>query len=38
MLVGLFVGNYFHHGMSETAFRRIVACALIVSGIALLSK
>ena len=28
MLVGLFIGNYFHHGMSELAFRRIVACAL----------
>jgi uncharacterized membrane protein YfcA len=38
MLVGLFLGNYFHHGMSELSFRRIVACALIVSGMALLIK
>jgi uncharacterized protein len=38
MLVGLFLGNYFHHGMSELSFRRIVACALTVSGIALLIK
>jgi uncharacterized membrane protein YfcA len=38
MLVGLFVGNYFHHGMSELAFRRTVAGALIVSGLALLIK
>ena len=32
MLLGLFLGNYFHHGMSELAFRRTVACALTVSG------
>jgi len=38
MLVGLFFGNYFHHGMSELAFRRIVALALTVSGLALLIK
>ena len=38
MLTGLFLGNYFHHGMSELTFRRIVACALIVSGLALLIK
>jgi uncharacterized membrane protein YfcA len=38
MLLGLFLGNYFHHGMSELTFRRIVACALIVSGVALLIK
>ena len=38
MLVGLLIGNYFHHGMSELAFRRTVACALIVSGLALLIK
>ncbi len=38
MLIGLFLGNYFHHGMSELAFRRIVALALTVSGIALLIK
>ena len=38
MLVGLLFGNYFHHGMSELAFRRTVACALTVSGMALLIK
>jgi uncharacterized membrane protein YfcA len=38
MLIGLFLGNYFHHGMSELAFRRIVALALTVSGLALLIK
>jgi uncharacterized membrane protein YfcA len=38
MLAGIFIGNRFHHGMSETAFRRIVACALIASGLALLVK
>jgi uncharacterized membrane protein YfcA len=38
MFVGIFIGNRIHHGMSETAFRRTVACALIVSGVALLIK
>jgi uncharacterized membrane protein YfcA len=38
MLLGLFLGNHFHHGMSELGFRRVVAGALIVSGIALLIK
>ena len=38
MLIGIFVGNRFHHGMSELAFRRTVACALTVSGLALLIK
>jgi uncharacterized protein len=38
MLLGIFVGNRFHHGMSELAFRRTVACALSVSGVALLIK
>jgi uncharacterized membrane protein YfcA len=38
MAVGIFVGNYFHHGMSDVVFRRTVACALIVSGAALLIK
>ena len=38
MLLGLFFGNYFHHGMSELTFRRTVALALTVSGIALLIK
>jgi uncharacterized membrane protein YfcA len=38
MMVGIFVGNRFHHGMSETTFRRTVAGALIASGLALLIK
>ncbi len=38
MLIGIFIGNRFHHGMSELAFRRTVACALTVSGLALLIK
>jgi uncharacterized membrane protein YfcA len=38
MLLGLCLGNYFHHGMSDLAFRRTVAGALTVSGIALLIK
>ena len=38
MLVGIFIGNRFHHGMSETAFRRTVSGALIASGLALLIK
>jgi uncharacterized membrane protein YfcA len=38
MLVGIFIGNRLHHGMSETAFRRVVASALIASGLALLLK
>jgi uncharacterized protein len=38
MLLGIFIGNRFHHGMSETVFRRTVAGALIASGLALLVK
>jgi uncharacterized membrane protein YfcA len=38
MLVGVFIGNRIHHGISDLAFRRTVACALIVSGVALLIK
>jgi uncharacterized membrane protein YfcA len=38
MLLGIFIGSRFHHGMSETAFRRTVSCALIASGLALLAK
>jgi hypothetical protein len=38
MLLGIFIGNRFHHGMSELVFRRTVACALTVSGLALLIK
>jgi uncharacterized protein len=38
MLVGIFIGNRFHHGMSELIFRRTVSSALIASGLALLVK
>jgi uncharacterized membrane protein YfcA len=38
MAAGIFIGNRIHHGMSELAFRRTVACALTVSGLALLIK
>ena len=38
MLVGIFIGNRFHHGMSDLTFRRTVAGALIASGLALLIK
>ena len=38
MFLGIYIGNRIHHGMSELAFRRMVACALIVSGLALLLK
>ncbi len=38
MLLGIFIGNRFHHGMSELTFRRTVSCALIASGLALLAK
>jgi uncharacterized membrane protein YfcA len=38
MLIGIFIGNRLHHGMSENTFRRVVASALIASGLALLMK
>ena len=38
MAIGIFIGNRFHHGMSETVFRRTVSGALIASGLALLAK
>ena len=38
MLVGIFIGNRVHTGLSELAFRRMVSGALIVSGLALLVK
>jgi uncharacterized membrane protein YfcA len=38
MALGIFIGNRFHHGMSDLAFRRTVAIALTVSGLALLIK
>ena len=38
MLIGIFIGSRFHHGMSDLMFRRTVSCALIASGLALLVK
>jgi len=38
MALGIFIGNRFHHGMSELVFRRTVSGALIASGLALLAK
>jgi len=38
MLIGIFIGDRFHTGLSDLAFRRLVALALIVSGAALLAK
>jgi len=38
MLVGIFIGNRVHTGLSELSFRRMVAGALVVSGLALLVK
>lgn len=38
MLAGIFIGNRFHHGMSDLTFRRTVSGALIASGLALLVK
>jgi hypothetical protein len=38
MLIGIFIGDRFHSGLSELAFRRVVAAALIVSGLALVVK
>jgi uncharacterized membrane protein YfcA len=36
MLIGVFIGDRFHAGMSDTMFRRLVGAMLIVSGLALL--
>jgi uncharacterized membrane protein YfcA len=38
MLIGIFIGDRFHAGMSDTTFRRLVGAVLIVSGIALLVR
>jgi len=38
MLVGIYIGNRIHTGVSELAFRRLVGGALMVSGLALLLK
>ena len=38
MLVGIFIGDRFHAGMSDLTFRRMVSAVLILSGLALLVK
>jgi uncharacterized membrane protein YfcA len=38
MLIGVFIGDRFHAGMSDTTFRRLVGAVLIVSGLALLVR
>ena len=38
MLMGIFIGNRIHTGLSELVFRRLVGAALIASGAALLAK
>jgi uncharacterized protein len=38
MLTGIFIGDRFHTGLNELAFRRVVAVALAVSGAALIIK
>ena len=35
MLMGIFIGNRIHTGLSELVFRRLVGAALIASGAAL---
>jgi uncharacterized membrane protein YfcA len=38
MLLGVFLGDRIHAGLSDLAFRRVVSGALIASGLALLLK
>lgn len=38
MLIGIFLGDRIHTGLQEVTFRRVVAAALIVSGLALMAK
>jgi uncharacterized protein len=38
MLIGIFIGDRVHSGLSDVVFRRVVAIALIVSGGALMVK
>jgi uncharacterized protein len=38
MLIGIFIGDRVHSGLSDLAFRRVVALALVVSGGALMIK
>jgi uncharacterized membrane protein YfcA len=38
MLLGIFLGDRIHSGLHEVTFRRVVAAALIISGLALMAK
>lgn len=38
MLIGIFIGDRIHSGLSDVVFRRVVALALVASGIALMIK
>jgi uncharacterized membrane protein YfcA len=38
MLIGIFIGDRIHAGLSDLTFRRVVALALVVSGAALVIK
>jgi uncharacterized membrane protein YfcA len=38
MLIGIFIGDRFHAGMSELTFRRLLGAVLIASGLALLVR
>ena len=38
MLIGIFIGDRIHSGLSDVMFRRVVALALVVSGAALMVK
>ena len=38
MLIGIFIGDRVHTGLSELAFRRVISGALLLSGVALLWK
>jgi uncharacterized membrane protein YfcA len=38
MLIGIFIGDRIHAGLSDVVFRRVVALALVVSGGALMIK
>jgi len=37
-LVGIYIGDRVHTGLSELAFRRVISGALVISGAALLWK
>ena len=38
MLIGILLGDRIHSGLNEATFRRVVAAALIISGLALMAK